>query len=144
MSIYQEEYRSTLTATAFRTASVVTSENMHTDARLQSFGSQIAPYPFHASAIVPLLPAAVGRSAATPGVGPTPPAPLAGSRRLNPRSRVPGGTRRVALAAAGRDRQLETALAEATKLIGRRGGAMPRFDKRPNLARQRLPARRRP
>jgi tricorn protease len=47
-------------------------------------------------------------------------------------------------AAAGRDRQLETALAEAAKLIGRKGGAMPRFDKRPNLARQRLPARRRP
>ena len=47
-------------------------------------------------------------------------------------------------AAAGRDRQLETALVEATKLIGRKGGAMPRFDKRPNLARQRLPARRRP
>ena len=47
-------------------------------------------------------------------------------------------------AAAGRDRQLETALAEATKLIGRKVGAMPRFDKRPNLARPRLPARRRP
>jgi tricorn protease len=46
-------------------------------------------------------------------------------------------------AAAGRDRQLETALAEAIKLIGRKGGAVPRFDKPPNLARQRLPARRR-
>ena len=47
-------------------------------------------------------------------------------------------------AAAGRDRQLEAALAAAAKLIGRKGGAMPRFDKRPNLARQRLPARRQP
>jgi tricorn protease len=47
-------------------------------------------------------------------------------------------------AAAGRDRQLEAALAEATKLIGRKGGVKPNFGKRPNLARQRLPARRRP
>jgi tricorn protease len=47
-------------------------------------------------------------------------------------------------AAAGRDRQLEAALAEATKLLGRKGRAMPRFDKRPNLARPRLPARPRP
>jgi len=44
-------------------------------------------------------------------------------------------------AAAGRDRQLEAALAEALKLVGRAGAAMPRFDKRPNLARKRLPAR---
>jgi len=31
---------------------------------------------------------------------------------------------------------------DVAKLIGRKGGAMPRFDKRPNLARKRLPARR--
>jgi tricorn protease len=44
-------------------------------------------------------------------------------------------------AAAGRDRQLESALAEALKRVGRAGGGMPRFDKRPNLARKRLPPR---
>jgi len=54
------------------------------------------------------------------------------------------GRQRAAGRGGGRDRQLETALAEAMKLIGRKGGALPRFDKRPNLARQRLPERRRP
>jgi tricorn protease len=44
-------------------------------------------------------------------------------------------------AAAQRDRQLEAALAEAQKLIEREGVTTPRFDKRPDLARKKLPPR---
>ncbi len=44
-------------------------------------------------------------------------------------------------AAAQRDRQLEAALAEAQKLIEREGVTTPRFDKRPDLARRKLPPR---
>ena len=44
-------------------------------------------------------------------------------------------------AAAGHDRQLETALATALKAIDLRGNAKPAFDARPNLARKPLPPR---
>jgi tricorn protease len=46
-------------------------------------------------------------------------------------------------AAAGRDRQLETALATALQLIDRAGSKPPQFDPRPNLARGPLPSRKR-
>ena len=46
-------------------------------------------------------------------------------------------------AAAGRDRQLETALATALQLIERIGAAKPQFEPRPNLARGPLPPRKR-
>jgi tricorn protease len=46
-------------------------------------------------------------------------------------------------AAAGRDRQLETALAEAMKQVARAKPGLPGFDRRPNLARKRLPPRKR-
>ena len=42
---------------------------------------------------------------------------------------------------AGRDRQLETALATALKLIAEKGSSRPKLDKRPNLARGKLPPR---
>jgi tricorn protease len=45
-------------------------------------------------------------------------------------------------AAAPRDRQLETALAAALELIDRAGSTKPPFDNRPNLARAKLPPRR--
>jgi PAS domain S-box-containing protein len=54
INIHQEEYRSTLTATAIRTASVVTSENIHTDERLQKFRCHMTSHKYFASAIVPL------------------------------------------------------------------------------------------
>ena len=44
---------------------------------------------------------------------------------------------------AGRDRQLETALATALQLIERAAPATPQFEPRPNLARSRLPPRQR-
>ncbi len=46
-------------------------------------------------------------------------------------------------AVAGRDRQLETALATALQLIERGATAMPQFEPRPNLARAPLPPRKR-
>jgi tricorn protease len=46
-------------------------------------------------------------------------------------------------AAAGRDRQLETALATALELLGKKPPATPTFEPRPNLARKALPPRRR-
>jgi tricorn protease len=45
-------------------------------------------------------------------------------------------------AMAGRDRQLESALATALELIERAGPSKPRFDEHPNLARPPLPPRR--
>ena len=45
--------------------------------------------------------------------------------------------------AAGRDRQLETALATALELIERSSPAAPQFEPRPNLARRALPPRKR-
>jgi tricorn protease len=44
---------------------------------------------------------------------------------------------------AGRDRQLETALATAAELLARKPPAAPSFEPRPNLARKPLPPRRR-
>jgi tricorn protease len=44
-------------------------------------------------------------------------------------------------AAEGRDRQLETALAEALKLVAKAKPGLPRFEDHPNLARRRLPPR---
>src|SRR2546426_2623418 len=44
--------------------------------------------------------------------------------------------------AAQRDRQMETALAAALELIDRAGSTKPPFDNRPNLARAKLPPRR--
>jgi len=44
-------------------------------------------------------------------------------------------------AAAGRDRQLETALAEALKLVAQAKPGLPAFEQRPNLARRKLPPR---
>ena len=45
-------------------------------------------------------------------------------------------------AAAGRDRQLEQAVDTALELVEKQGGAMPSFDNKPRLAREKLPARR--
>ena len=47
-------------------------------------------------------------------------------------------------AMAGRDRQLETALATALKLVAERGSAKPKLDNRPHLARGKLPPRKKP
>jgi tricorn protease len=45
-------------------------------------------------------------------------------------------------AATGRDRQLEQAVSTALELIAKQGNAMPSFDNKPRLAREKLPARR--